>query len=105
MTRIEELSKLLVEELNDFDKGIEKLGNIKEELKMTKLKMDLAEYKSIIQSHQNQMDKHKKSIELFEKRFNEKIREAKIYPNWAVVVFIISLIFGLISGSYIFLGN
>ncbi|GAA3552565.1 DUF6730 family protein [Snuella lapsa] len=103
MTRIEELSKLLVEELNDFDKGIEKLGNINEELKMTKLKMDLTEYKSIIQSHQNHMDKHQKVIEQFEERFNEKIRKAKIYPNWAVVIFIICVIVSLVLVLYIFL--
>ena len=101
MTRIEELSKLLVEELNDFGKDIEKLGNITEELKITKLKMDLTEYKSIIESHQNQMNKHQRAIEQFERRFNDKIKEAKIYPNWAVVIFIICVIVSVGLISYI----
>ena len=97
MTRIEELSKLLVEELNDFDKGIGKLEKINEELKTTKLKMDLSEYKSIIQSHQNQMVKHQKAIEQFEERFNKKIKEAKIYPNWAVVSYILMIFITIVS--------
>ena len=100
MTRIEELSKLLVEELNDFDKGIEKLGNINGELKTIKIKMELSEYKSIIESNQNQMDKHQKEIEQFEKRFNDKIKEAKIYPNWAVVVFIFSVVSNVVLITY-----
>ncbi|GAA3560353.1 DUF6730 family protein [Snuella lapsa] len=101
MTRIEELSKLLVEELNDFNKGIEKLGKINEELKTTKIKMDLTEYKSIIESHQNQMDKHQKAIEQFEERFNKKIREAKIYPNWAVVIFIVCVVVSVVLAAYV----
>ena len=99
MTRLEELTALLVNELNEFDINIDKLDKINKELKTTKLKMDLIEYKSIIESHQNQMNKHQRAIEQFEERFNEKIREAKIYPNWAVVIFIICVIVsvGLIS--------
>ncbi|GAA3557773.1 DUF6730 family protein [Snuella lapsa] len=101
MTRIEELSKLLVEELNDFDKGIERLEKINEELKTTKLKMDLMEYKSIIEAHQNKMNEHQNAIEQFEERFNKKIREAKIYPNWVVVIFIICVIISVVLVAYV----
>lgn len=95
MTKLEELTALLVNEINDFKNGVEKLDNINDRLKDTKIRMDVSEYKAIIEDHQKQMASHIKAIEGFESRFNDKINEAKIYPTWAVVVFIINLLFGI----------
>ncbi len=36
-----------------------------------------------------------KAIENFEIRFENKIKNAKIYPTWAVMVFILSLVLGV----------
>lgn len=101
MTKLEELTALLVNEINDFSNGIEKLEKINAQLKETKIKIDLTEYKTIIASHQQQMASCLKSIESFENRFENKIKKAKIYPNWAVVIFIISLVLGV--GALIFI--
>ncbi|CAH8286996.1 hypothetical protein EV196_10994 [Mariniflexile fucanivorans] len=95
MTKLEELTALLVNEINDFNKGVEKLEKISEQISATKIKMDVSEYKSIIEEHQLQMNTYKDMLERFESRFNDKINEAKIYPTWAVVVFIIGVLFGL----------
>tara|TARA_R110002050_G_scaffold54303_1_gene122903 strand:- start:2074 stop:2382 length:309 start_codon:yes stop_codon:yes gene_type:complete len=92
MTKLEELTALLVNEINDFNNGLEKLENINEQLKETKIKMDISEYKSMIESHQQQMEFHKVTLEGFEKRFSNKINQAKMYPTWAVVVFIICVV-------------
>ena len=97
MTKLEELTALMVNEINDFKNSVEKLENINDQLKDTKIKMDLSEYRTIIEKHQKQMAIHKNMIEGFERRFNNKINQAKMYPTWAVVVFIISLLFGLYS--------
>ncbi|MBP0904135.1 DUF6730 family protein [Mariniflexile gromovii] len=103
MTKLEELTTLLVNELNDFNKGIERLEKISVQLKDTKIKMDVAEYKAIIEEHQKEMASQLNSIEGFKKRFNDKIEQAKIYPNWAVVVFIVCIVVTLALVSYIFL--
>lgn len=103
MTKLEELTALMVNEMDDFKKGIEKLEKIIEQLKDTKIKMDVAEYKTIIEAHQQQMTSHLHSIERFESRFNGKINQAKIYPTWAVVVFIICIVVTLVLVSYMFL--
>ncbi len=95
MTKLEELTALLVNELHDFNKGVERLEKISEQLNTTKIKMDVVDYKAIIEVHQKQMASHMNSIELFESRFNKKIDNAKIYPTWAVVVFIIAILFGV----------
>lgn len=101
MTKLEELTALLVNEINDFKQGIEKLDKINIQLKEMKIKMDLKEYKSIIETHQQKMDSHTKTIERFESRFENKIKAAKIYPTWAVVVFIIALLIAISSILYI----
>ncbi|WP_445954995.1 DUF6730 family protein [Yeosuana sp.] len=99
MTKLEELTALLVNEINDFNKGIEKLEKINEQINTTKIKMDVSEYKSIIEEHQKQMAIHKDTLERFEGRFNAKIEQAKIYPTWAVVVFIVCVLLTMVSIS------
>ncbi|SDB26761.1 hypothetical protein SAMN03097699_0395 [Flavobacteriaceae bacterium MAR_2010_188] len=101
MTKLEELTALLVNELTDFKNDVEKLEKINGQLNDTKIKMDLAEYKTIIESHQQQMTSCIKAMENFEIRFENKIKQAKIYPTWAVVFFIVSLIFGIGGVIYV----
>ncbi|OBX25778.1 hypothetical protein LX77_02881 [Gelidibacter algens] len=97
MTKLEELTALLVNEINDFKSAVEKLEKINAQLRDTKIKMDLSEYKMLIQSHQEQMISNIKAMERFQNHFDNKIKEAKIYPNWAVVVFILSLVIGVVG--------
>ncbi|GGK34511.1 hypothetical protein GCM10007962_31200 [Yeosuana aromativorans] len=103
MTKLEELTALLVNEINDFKNGVEKLDNFNDRLKDAKIRMDVSEYKTIIEEHQKQMASHIKAIEGFESRFNDKINKAKIYPNWAVVLFIVCIVVTIVLISYMFL--
>lgn len=103
MTKLEELTNLLVNEINDFKKDVEKLEIINDQLKNTKIKVDLTEYKSIIKSHQQQMEVNKRTLKDFENRFNNKIDQAKIYPTWAVVVFVVCVVVTVTLVSYIFI--
>lgn len=105
MTKLEELTALLINEINDFNKGIEKLEKINDQLNDTKIKMDLSEYKTMVFTHQKEMASHLKAIERFENRFNNKIIQAKIYPNWAVVVFIVSLVIRIGAIVYIIMSE
>lgn len=95
MKRLEEQMALMVNEINDFKTSVEQLDKINDQLKVTKIKMDVTEYKSVIEAHQQQMASNIKAIKDFENRFDEKMKQAKIYPKWAVIVFIISLILGI----------
>lgn len=100
MTKLEELTELLVNEINDFNKGITKLEKINDQISTTKIRMDVAEYKSIIENHEQKMKDQINSQEEFESRFKNLLKNAKVYPNWAVIVFIISLLFGIVSFVY-----
>jgi hypothetical protein len=57
--------------------------------------MDLTDYKASIEIHKQRMVSHLIAMERFQNHFDTKIKEAKIYPNWAVVVFIVSLVLGV----------
>ena len=97
MAKIEELTELLVTEINNFEIGITKLEALSEKINNTKISMDLTEYKSIIEKHQQKMAEGMHSQEQFERRFENLLKTAKVYPNWAVIVFIIALLFGVVS--------
>lgn len=98
MTKLEELTALLVNEINDFKNGVEKLDKINDRLGNTKIKIDLAEYKVIIESHQQKMAAHTDILERFEKQ----LKNAKIYPSWAVIVFIFCFVCAIVFGFLYF---
>jgi Family of unknown function (DUF6730) len=105
MSKIEELTELLVNEIEDFNKGISKLEAISDKINTTKVSIDLREYKSIIESHQMKMTEVVDSQEWSLNRLESLLKKAKVYPNWAVIVFIISLLFGIISTTYVILSK
>jgi hypothetical protein len=101
MTKLEELTELLVNEINDFNKGVTKLEKINNQISTTKIRMDVTEYKSIIENHEQKMNDQIKSQERFKSWFNTLLKTAKIYPNWAVIIFLITFIFGVVSTTFI----
>ena len=101
MTKLEEFTALLVNETTDFKNSLEKLEKLNAQLKETKIKMDLTEYKTIIEIHQDKMASHLEGLKCFQNHFDEKIEQAKIHPNWAMVVFIVSLV--LSFGALVFI--
>jgi type VI protein secretion system component VasF len=97
MAKIEELTELLVTEINNFEKSIQKLEMLSEKINATKIGIDITEYKSIIESHQQKMASQTQTIERFEEDFENQLKQAKIYPNWAVIVFIMSVLVSMLS--------
>jgi len=58
----------------------------------------------MIEAHQQEMASHKEFMKNFENRFNNKINQAKIYPKWAVIVFIVSLFIGVGAITFFIFG-
>lgn len=96
MTKLEELTALLVNELHEFNKNIERLEKLNQDLKSTKLKVDFSDYLYSMNSHKSQMENNIDTIKQFERWFAGKITEAKIYPTWAVMVFILSILITIV---------
>ena len=105
MAKIEELTELLVNEIDTFEKGISTLENINKELENTTIKFDLVEFKAIKQELIREFSIHKNTQERFNSRFENQVMNAKIYPNWAVVVFIGALLLSFSSIFYTYYSN
>jgi len=60
-----------------------------------KISMDITECTAITETHQQKMNEPINTQERFESRFERLLKTAKVYPNWAVIAFIVSILFGL----------
>ncbi|MCB0536491.1 MAG: hypothetical protein KDE33_03085 [Bacteroidetes bacterium] len=101
MAKIDEITELLTNELNSFKEVVEKLEKLNEKLQTTKLKVDVQELRSLLQEHESKMKYTLDSQERIYNRFEGLLKNAKIYPTWAVIVFVVSLLLSIISTTYI----
>ena len=91
MAKIDEITELLTNELNSFKEVVEKLEKLNEKLQTTKLKVDVQELRSLLQEHESKMKYTLDSQERIYNRFEGLLKNAKIYPTCAVIVFVVSL--------------
>lgn len=99
MAKIEELTELLVAEIGDLENSVKKL----EEIRKAKIKIDFHELKETLSAHQRAMQELVFLQDRNYERFNNLVEQAKIYPTWAVAVFIVSIILNCLAGTLIIL--
>ncbi|QCX37208.1 hypothetical protein FF125_01660 [Aureibaculum algae] len=92
MAKIEEITELLVNEINSFEKSIEQLEKVSDKLHAAKVSIDIRELKALLNIHQREIKAVLNSQERTYNRFENLLENAKVYPNWAVIVFIIFVI-------------
>ncbi len=92
MAKLEELSELLVSEIRDFEITVKKL----EEIQKKKISIDLDELKSVLANHETVLINQNLKVQETYNKFLGLLKEAKIYPKWAVIVFLVSLTLNLI---------
>jgi predicted kinase len=88
MTKLEELSELLVSEIKDFEEAVKKLQVIRE----AKIDLNIGKLKEVLAAHEKAIIDSTNIQRNHINRLQEVIGKAKIYPKWAVMIFIISLI-------------
>ena len=88
MSKLEELSEMLVSEIEQFEKTVEKLQKIQEQ----KILIDSRALENMIRQQQENLEKvlfsHKQEM----KSLGQKLEKAKAYPVWALTIFVASLI-------------
>jgi len=97
MAKLEELLELLVSEIRDFEEAVKQL----EEIQKAKISIDLTELKSVLANHEMVLKTHNSTMKQTYNQFENLIKEAKIYPKWAVIVFIVSLTLNCIGVTII----
>ncbi len=87
MAKVEELMALMIDEINRYEQLVKKM----EKLQQNKLEIDVSKLENTFQIHQEKINEHEKSYEFFYHQMEALLKNAKIYPKWAVIVFIGSL--------------
>lgn len=88
MAKLEEISEVLVSEIRDFEEAVKRL----EEIRKAKIALDLRELKELLLNHEQELKNQTSTVQEVNRHFENLIKEAKIYPKWAVILFIVSLI-------------
>ena len=99
MAKLEEISELLVSEIRDFDEAVKRL----EEVQKARITIDLTELKSVLSIHEVELKKQNSTVQETYYKFANLMKDAKIYPKWAVILFIISLALNCVIISYLVL--
>lgn len=92
MAKVEELMALMIDEINRYEQLVKKM----QKLQQIKLEIDVSKLEKTFQINQEKIDQHEKSYELFYHKMEALLKNAKIYPKWAVIVFIVSLVINFI---------
>lgn len=99
MAKLEEISELLVSEIRDFEEAVKRL----EEIQKTKLTIDISELKNLFRDQKEVLKNHDLRAQHIYDLIEKLNKESKFYPNWALTVFIVSLVLNIILISSILL--
>lgn len=90
---------MLVSEIRDFEEAVKKL----EEIQKAKITIDIAELKKALAEHETGLQKNRSAIDQSCIYFKEILKDAKFYPKWPVITFIISLALNCVAAALLFL--
>lgn len=85
---MEELSELLVSEIEQFEKTVEKLQKIQEQ----NIRIDSQALENTLRQQQENLEKALFSHDQEMKSLGQKLEKAKAYTVWALTIFAASLI-------------
>lgn len=92
MAKVEELMALMIDEINRYEQLVKKM----EKLQQKKIEFDVSELETFLKTHEDQMQRSRGVLENFHRKMQNLMEDASVYPKWAVIVFIISLILNFI---------
>ncbi|SDS74944.1 hypothetical protein SAMN04487764_2963 [Gillisia sp. Hel1_33_143] len=96
MAKLEQLSELLVSEIEQFEKTIERLEKIQQQ----KIGIDSRTVEQILQQHLRKLEGHITHHNNQMNILSHKLKTSKSYPIWALTLFTSSLI---INGILIYI--
>ncbi len=102
MSKIEEITEILVNEIDSFEKEVLKLEALQQKISNTKIKLEFQEIQEAKSEMIRELALNKNAQREFLSDFETKIKNASIYPKWAVIIFIISLLISFGAILYIY---
>lgn len=95
MTKLEELTVVMVNEIDQFKKSVNKLEKIQKQ----KIGINSTSFEFLMRDHQERLQKELVTHRQQMKSLGFALGKAKAYPMWALIIFAGSLIF---NGIFIF---
>lgn len=103
MSKLEIISELLVNELTDFEKDVNRLEDSIAKAENLQVKFDTKPLEGLISKLQKYGRQEEHSRNEYLQHIQSSLEQAKIYPNWAVITFIVTWTFALGAIFYIYL--
>jgi len=100
MTKIEQLTELLVSELKGFEKGIVKLEALETKIINTKVELNLKELNPLLKALENSLSESKRQQESYLNRLERIVKDAKFYPKWAIITFTATILLSCLISFY-----
>ena len=102
MNKLETITELLVNELTDFEKNVTQLSSQIDKVESFRVKFDVSPIKGLISQLEEFGRRETERRNQYLNRLEQNIKNAKIYPKWAVIIFIVSLLlaFGALFFGY-----
>jgi len=92
MAKLEEIAELLTDEINGFNQSIKKLETISNKINNTKFNSDISNILFLMEEQKrdlkHQLNYQNKQLE----EISKKVTNARIFPNWLVVLFFVFVI-------------
>ncbi len=100
MSKLEMLSELLVNELTDFEKDVNRLEDSITKAENLQVKFDTEPVEGLISKLQNYGRQEEHSRQQYLQNLQSSLAQAKIYPNWAVISFFVLLVLSCLLSIY-----
>ena len=103
MNKLETITQLLVNELADFEKNVKQLGDKIERAESLQVKFDISPINGLISKLEEFGRRETEEREQYLSRLERNLKQAKIYPKWAVITFMVFFGFSLCTGFYAYI--
>lgn len=100
MTRIKEYMELLTSEMEEFRSDVNRLETINDQIRDTKVSIDLSEIKPLLETYNDQLKRQSELQERQYKRLEALFKKAGVYPKWAIITFILAILISVASLVY-----
>ncbi|WP_421803634.1 DUF6730 family protein [Flagellimonas sp.] len=100
MNKLETITQLLVNELTDFENNVKQLGDQIERAESLRVKFDVSPIMGLISQLEEYGRREMDKRDQYLNRLERNLEQAKIYPKWAVITFMVFFGFSLCMGFY-----
>ncbi|WP_373516274.1 DUF6730 family protein [Pricia sp.] len=100
MAKLEEITELLTNELEEFKKGITHLEKLSKDLKNSEVAFDLSDIKRQLCQLKTNQDDHFHSHDSELRNLSSDLAKAKLTPKWLLALFCIASILTVLALGY-----